>query len=70
MGEKMAVVSLIMIVFVIWIIYSSLGDFLLERKVNKHSSDIHDDWLKSHHIYEKEENLKIEKCEENAGSDN
>lgn len=66
MGEKMAVVSLIMIVFVIWIIYSSLGDFLLERKVNKHSSDIHDDWLKSHHIYEKEENLKIEKCEENA----
>ena len=33
MSEKMTVVSLVMIVFIIWIIYSSLGDFLLERKV-------------------------------------
>ena len=43
-----------------------MGDFLLERKENKHSSDIHDDWLKSHHIYEKEGNFKIDKYEENV----
>ena len=32
MSEKMTVVSLVMIVFIIWIIYSNLGDFYLREK--------------------------------------